>query len=170
MCHTIRNNDKVEYPKVNSRTLVGTKRFYITTDGLLSPPYLADAGNYKLSNCPLGYRFTTETPVTEQKLILSISGYEVQRLITAGIHISPYSKDSIGEVSDYVINLLVCFYPSNVVFFDGYDVSVTHAYIPKPSELIVCSDDIKDNAIKSWTLLHQVLNTEGIENVGSSNR
>jgi len=169
MCHTIFQDKNIHYPKVNNSLLVGVKKFRVTPSGLLSPLIQDDMGNYKLFRYPLGYRFTTASPVTEQKVIFSISNVEVIRVIAAGMHISPYSPDSIGKFVDYTVCLLVCFYPPSVIFFDGHTVSVESAYLPYPPELIICSDEIKDAAIRSWTVLHQVLNTEGIENVGSSN-
>jgi len=142
MCHVIRPYEKEGNPffllrnRTKNALLVGNKQFLIC-DGRLDPPFIEDFTHIFY---PHPYGLKSEQEKNTQQITFLLPTYhthnlsiDISRTIPdCGYHISPSPINVIIDSASDLIRIPVVFRSSDILFYDGKDVSVSTFFIPEP--------------------------------------
>jgi len=142
MCHVIENKEFVPFlrDEDNPGRLIGGKAFTITGGGDLVPLYQSGK---RYSMMPTTEGLWIGAPANPQivRFALPVDGerfpLRFYRLVQAGIHVSPVEREQLERygVTTYGSAIqtwlpLVKFNSGEILFYDGYDVSVAKVLVP----------------------------------------
>lgn len=175
MCHTIASRRDVLYISFNKQTLMGVKEFRIES-GIVPSVVL---GVYNVKKFPVISALVKEQPIYFELRSGCTDSHDRPRtgmtllstMRKAGIHIAPFDtstwtggafRDIIEHQIDINVELPnhasfkapVLFDNSDVLFFDGVDVSVKKLKIAKPEDLV---DLIGKETIKLYKAFYNKL-------------